>query len=99
MVNFCNPGVLGTPKNFHRHYEAPILAGREPGASPEQRGRGAERSAELSAIVNEFILRRTNSLLSKHLPPKVSSRPCAQAVRGFIQALRLRCTWGSGFTR
>jgi DNA repair and recombination RAD54-like protein len=27
MVNFCNPGVLGTPAEFHKHFERPILAG------------------------------------------------------------------------
>lgn len=31
MVSFCNPGVLGSPAQFRRHFEAPILAGREPG--------------------------------------------------------------------
>ena len=72
MVNFCNPGVLGTRGNFHKYFETPILLGREPDAAEEAVGLGQERSEELSALVNDFILRRTNDLLSKHLPPKVS---------------------------
>lgn len=72
MVNFCNPGVLGTPAEFRRHFEAPILQGREPNSTADEAQLGEERSSELSAIVNEFILRRTNSLLSAHLPPKVN---------------------------
>ncbi len=71
MVNFCNPGLLGTPGQFRRYYEAPILAGREPDATELQQALGQERSQELSAAVNEFILRRTNTILSDHLPPKV----------------------------
>jgi hypothetical protein len=64
-------GVLGTPGEFRRRFEGPILAAREPGASPEEVSLGQERSAQLSALVNVFILRRTNTLLSAHLPPKV----------------------------
>lgn len=73
MVNFCNPGVLGSPAVFRKYYESPILASREPGASPEVLKKGEERSEELSGIVNDFILRRTNKLLSEFQPPKVSS--------------------------
>lgn len=71
MVNFCNPGVLGTPSEFRRHFESPILQGREPGSTADEAQLGIERSEELSNIVNSFILRRTNALLSAHLPPKV----------------------------
>ena len=74
MVNFCNPGLLGTPGQFRRYYEAPILAGREPDATELQQALGQERSQELSAAVNEFILRRTNTILSDHLPPKVGQQ-------------------------
>ena len=71
MVNFCNPGLLGPPAQFHRHFERPILAGREPGASDAELALAVERNAELSELVNKFVLRRTNTILSKHLPPKV----------------------------
>ena len=78
MVNFCNPGVLGSPSQFRKRYENPIVAGREPDASDEEKALGQERSAELSSIVNEFILRRTNNLLSQHLPPKVVEVVCCR---------------------
>ncbi|GMH34356.1 hypothetical protein BSKO_02190 [Bryopsis sp. KO-2023] len=78
MVNFCNPGVLGTPSSFRRQYETAILAGREPDASDEEVSLGQERSEELSGIVNQFILRRTNKLLSAHLPPKVVEVVCCR---------------------
>jgi DNA repair and recombination RAD54-like protein len=74
MVNFCNPGLLGPQHRFRKYYELPIVAGREPGAGEEEVALGVERMSELNDIVGEFILRRTNSLLSQHLPPKVSFR-------------------------
>ena len=78
MVDFCNPGVLGTPSEFRRTYERPILAGREPDATDEERKLSKERSDQLSTFVNSFILRRTNELLSKHLPPKVIQLVCCK---------------------
>ncbi|CAK9143929.1 unnamed protein product [Ilex paraguariensis] len=53
MVNFTNPGILGDAANFRRHYETPIICGREPTATAEEKKLGAERSAELSAKVNQ----------------------------------------------
>jgi len=78
MINFTNRSVLGDRKMFRKYYEQPILAGREPMADSEEQEMGQERSAELSAIVNQFVLRRTNTLLSAHLPPKVMQIVCCR---------------------
>ncbi|XP_042427998.1 DNA repair and recombination protein RAD54-like [Zingiber officinale] len=78
MVNFTNPGILGDASYFRRYYEAPIISGREPTATLGERKLGIERSAELSAKVNQFILRRTNTLLSNHLPPKIIEVVCCR---------------------
>ena len=78
MVSFCNPGLFGTPAEFGKKFERPILAGREPGASDAEVAKGQSANTELSELVNKFILRRTNTILSKHLPPKVVEVVCCK---------------------
>ncbi|KAJ8763549.1 hypothetical protein K2173_002432 [Erythroxylum novogranatense] len=78
MVNFTNPGILGDAAHFRRYYETPIIRGREPTANEEEKKLGLERSSELSTKVNQFILRRTNALLSNHLPPKIVEVVCCK---------------------
>ncbi|KAH0681279.1 hypothetical protein KY284_022364 [Solanum tuberosum] len=78
MVNFTNPGILGDAAHFRRYFETPIICGREPTATEEEKKLGSDRSAELSSKVNQFILRRTNALLSNHLPPKIIEVVCCK---------------------
>ena len=78
MVDFSNPGILGDVSHFRRKFAVPILTGREPSATDKQQRSGEEASNELSSIVNKFILRRTNSLLSQHLPPKLLQVVCVK---------------------
>ena len=68
----ADPGLLGTEKDFHKNYQNPILRGREPDATDKDRAKGEAKASELGQLVNQFILRRTNTLLSDHLPPKVT---------------------------
>jgi DNA repair and recombination RAD54-like protein len=66
LLNFANPGLLGTPSEFRRRYETVILRGRDADASDADRQLGDERLQELTGIANRFIIRRTNDILSKY---------------------------------
>jgi SNF2 family DNA or RNA helicase len=73
MANFVCPGFLGTLPAFKRTFEAPIVAGRDKGATRAASGLGAERAAELAARTSAFVLRRTAEILDKYLPPKTEA--------------------------
>ncbi|KAF2195363.1 helicase swr1 [Zopfia rhizophila CBS 207.26] len=70
LLNFANPNYLGTRNEFRKQYEIPILRGRDAAGTDADRQKGDERLAELLALVNKFIIRRTNDILSKYLPVK-----------------------------
>ena len=70
LLDFANPTILGTRTDFHKRYETPILRGRDAAGTDTTRQKGDERLAELLGIVNKFIIRRTNDILSKYLPVK-----------------------------
>ncbi len=59
LFEFCNPGMLGTAKDFAARYETPI--------SHDPRGPAAHR---LRALVRPFLLRRTKRDVLHDLPPK-----------------------------
>ncbi|KAF2640241.1 hypothetical protein P280DRAFT_428126 [Massarina eburnea CBS 473.64] len=70
LLNFANPNYLGTRNDFRKHYELPILRGRDANGTDEDRKKGDERLRQLLSLVNKFIIRRTNDILSKYLPVK-----------------------------
>lgn len=70
MVDFVNPGLLGTFKMFTKEFEKPIVKSRQPHASRKDKEKGEAREEELQNLTSMFILRRTAEILAKHLPPK-----------------------------
>ncbi|KAK6851903.1 recombinational repair protein [Apiospora arundinis] len=70
LISFANPDLLGTRLEFRKRFELPILRGRDADASEVDRKKGDACTAELLSIVNRFIIRRTNDILSKYLPVK-----------------------------
>ncbi|XP_064461046.1 DNA repair and recombination protein RAD54B-like isoform X2 [Ornithodoros turicata] len=71
LIDFCNPGILGTPSSFRRVYQEPILQSKLPTASPAVKELGEARTEELSRLTSLFILRRTQEVIKSYLPGKV----------------------------
>lgn len=70
LINFANPNYLGTQAEFRKKFELPILRGRDAAGTDVDRQKGDAATAELLTLVNKFIIRRTNDILSKYLPVK-----------------------------
>ncbi|CAD7965142.1 unnamed protein product, partial [Amoebophrya sp. A25] len=67
LCEFLNPGSLG---DFDTVFRRPILKGREPSATAQQRALGVARFQHLNSLARQFLLRRTaNAVLRKILPP------------------------------
>ncbi|KAH0555714.1 hypothetical protein GP486_006342 [Trichoglossum hirsutum] len=85
MVDFVNPGLLGTYNKFKKEFENPIIKSRQPEATKKDIEKGSARSEELASLTKMFILRRTAEILSKYLPPKTEyvlfCRPTTAQVR------------------
>lgn len=75
----------GTLAAFRRVYEDPILLSRQSTASSEERFLGQSRARELNRITSLFILRRTQDVNNRYLPPRGLSR------RVISVPLELRC--------
>ncbi|TPP66356.1 Dna repair and recombination protein rad54 [Fasciola gigantica] len=78
LVHFVNMGLLGTAAEFRRHFEIPILRGRDADATEEEQKRGEEKLQELLMVVNRCIIRRTQALLTKYLPVKIEQVVCCK---------------------
>lgn len=70
LLNFSNPGLLGSRSEFRKNFEIPILKSRDADATDDDVRRGQERLSQLSYVVSKFIIRRTNDILAKYLPCK-----------------------------
>ncbi|XP_035212503.1 DNA repair and recombination protein RAD54B-like [Stegodyphus dumicola] len=70
IVDFVNPGTLGSIQCFRRTFEKPIVLSRNPECTEQEKEYGEERREELSKIANTFMLRRTHDVIHKYLPPK-----------------------------
>lgn len=66
LLDFANPGLLGTPNEFRRNYENPILRGRDADATEKERELSDEKVSEFWNIVSKFTIRRTNDILTKY---------------------------------
>uniref|UniRef100_A0A673B5B5 RAD54 homolog B n=1 Tax=Sphaeramia orbicularis TaxID=375764 RepID=A0A673B5B5_9TELE len=69
IIEFVNPGILGSSTSYKKVYEEPILRSRQPSCT--ERLLGEERAAELSRLTGMFILRRTQEIINCYLPPRL----------------------------
>ncbi|XP_052000226.1 DNA repair and recombination protein RAD54B [Xyrauchen texanus] len=71
IIEFVNPGILGTSAAYRKVYEEPILRSRQPTCTEEERCIGEERAAELFRLTGVFTLRRTQEIINQYLSERI----------------------------
>uniref|UniRef100_A0A8C1ZGE8 RAD54 homolog B n=1 Tax=Cyprinus carpio TaxID=7962 RepID=A0A8C1ZGE8_CYPCA len=71
IIEFVNPGILGTSAAYRKIYEEPILRSRQPTCTEEERCIGEERAAELFRLTGVFTLRRTQEIINQYLSERI----------------------------
>ncbi|XP_055387996.1 DNA repair and recombination protein RAD54-like [Condylostylus longicornis] len=106
LINFVNPGMLGTTNEFKRMYENPILRGQNSDSTDKEREIAIEKTKNLIGIVDQCIIRRTNQILTKYLPIKfemvicVKMSPCQiDLYKNFVGSDKVRKNISSTDTR
>lgn len=66
LLDFAVPGYLGTRVEFKKNFENAIMHGRNADASELQIEKCQAKLKELTTLVNRFVIRRTNDLLTKY---------------------------------
>ena len=84
--------VAGSSSAFHHVYEGAILASRQPGATPAERALGETRASELNRVTSMFILRRTQEINTKYLPPKGT---CHQTLQSSDDSTQQDLSWAT----
>ncbi|XP_078073165.1 DNA repair and recombination protein RAD54B isoform X2 [Mustelus asterias] len=81
LIEFVNPGILGSSSTYRKIYEEPIIRSQQPTATMDEKQLGEERATELCRLTGLFILRRTQDIINNYLPPKtewiIFCRPAA----------------------
>ena len=66
LLNFALPGHLGSRLEFRKNFEHVIVKGRDADATERDREKSNEKLQELRGLVQKFVIRRTNDLLTKY---------------------------------
>lgn len=78
LLNFVNPGMLGTSIEFRRQYENAIIKGQDANSTDKEREKAQAKLKELTNLVNKCLIRRTSALLTKYLPIKFEMVVCVK---------------------
>lgn len=70
LIDFVNPGILGTYSMFKREFEDKIVESQQPDCHPQVVALGKQKAVELNEVTEKFVLRRTQEINNIYLPSK-----------------------------